>query len=66
MEHGSIEKMATSEDAPQKKLNCTKKGTLGPTAGHGVTTLPCGRLWLLRCHKGSGTASVEKREKLEE
>ena len=58
------EKMATSVDAPQKK--CTKKGTLGPTAGHDVTTLPCCRLWLLRCHKRSGTASVEKRKKLEE
>ena len=48
------------------KKKCTKKGTLGPTAGHGVTTLPCCRLWLLRCHKRSGTASVEKRKKLEE
>ena len=31
----------------QKNKTCTKKGTLGPTAGHGVTTLPCCRLWLL-------------------
>ena len=50
----------------KKNKMCTKKGTLGPTAGHGVTTLPCCRLWLLRCHKRSGTASVEKRKKLEE
>ena len=50
----------------KKNKTCIKKGTLGPTAGHGVTTLPCCRLWLLRCHKRSGTASVEKRKKLEE
>ena len=50
----------------KKTKTCTKKGTLGPTAGPGVTTLPCCRLWLLRCHKRSGTASVEKRKKLEE
>ena len=62
----TLEKMATSVDAPQKKQNVYKKSTLGPTAGHGVTTLPCCRLWLLRCHKRSGTASVEKREKMEE
>ena len=36
------------------------------TAGHGVTTLPCCRLWLLLCHKRSGTASVEKRKKLKD
>ena len=50
----------------KKNKTCTKKGTLGRTAGHGVTTLPCCRLWLLHCHKRSGTASVEKRKKLEE
>ena len=50
----------------KKSKTCTKKGTLGPTAGQGVTTLPCCRLWLLLCHKRSGTASVEKRKKLEE
>ena len=34
----TLEKMATSVDAPQKKTKtCTKKGTLGPTAGHGIT-----------------------------
>ena len=50
----------------KKKQNVYKKSTLGPTAGHGVTTLPCCRLWPLHCHKRSGTASVEKRKKLEE
>ena len=58
--------MATSIDVPQKKQKAYNKSTLGPTAGHGVTTLPCCRLWHLRCHKRSGTASVEKRKKLEE
>jgi len=43
------QKMATYVDAPQKK------DTLGPTAGHGVTMLPCCSLWLLRCHRRSGT-----------
>ena len=43
----TLEKRATSVDAPKKNKTCTKKGTLGPTAGHGVTTLPCCRLWLL-------------------
>ena len=63
----TLEKMATSVDAPQKNQNVyKKKGTLGPTAGHGVTMLPCCSLWLLRCHKRSGTASVEKRKKLDE
>ena len=50
----------------KKQQNVTEKGTLGPTAGHGVTMLPCCRLWLLHCHKRSGTASVEKRKQLEE
>jgi len=62
----ALEKMATSVDAPQKIQNVYQKNTLGPTAGHGVTTLPYCRLWLLLCHKRSGTASVEKRKKLEE
>ena len=67
MEHGSIWKNGDLRQcSTNKTTTCTKKGTLGPTAGHGVTTLPCCRLWLLRCHKRSGTASVEKREKLEE
>ena len=48
----------------KKTKSVPKKGTLGPTAGHGVATLPCCRLWLLRCNKRSGTASVEKRKKL--
>ena len=44
-----------------KKINkCTKKGTLGPTAGHGVTMLPCCSLWLLRCHKRSGTEASRR------
>ena len=45
----------------KKHKTYTKKGTHGPTAGHGVTMLPCCRLWVLLCHKRSGTASVEKR-----
>ena len=57
----TLQKMATYVDAPQKKINkCTKKGTLGPTAGHGVTTLPCCSLWLLRCHKRSGTEASRR------
>ena len=46
-----------------KKINkCTKKDTLAPTctAGHGVTMLPCCSLWLLRCHKRSGTEASRR------
>ena len=50
----------------KKKTKGVQKRYTWATAGHGVTTLPCCRLWLLRCHKRSGTASVEKRKKLEE
>jgi len=47
-----------------KKINkCTKKGTLGPTAGHGVAMLPCCSLWLLRCHKRSGTEASRRGKK---
>ena len=67
MEHGNTWKNGDLRRCSTKKTKtCTREGTLGPTAGHGVTTLPCCRLWLLRCHKRSGTASVEKRKKLEE
>ena len=43
---------------------CTKKGTLGPTAGHGVTVLPCCSLWLLHCHKRSGIEASRKGKKM--
>ena len=67
MEHGNTWKNGDLRRCSTKKTKrVPKKGALGPTAGHGVTTLPCCRLWLLRCHKRSGTASVEKRKKLEE
>ena len=61
LKNGDLRRCST-----KKNKKCTKKGTLAPTAGHGVTMLPCCRLWLRRCHKRSGTASVEKRKKLEE
>ena len=64
MEHGNTWKNGDLRRYSTKiKKTCTKKGMLGPTAGHGVTTVPCCRLWLLRCHKRSGTTSVEKRKK---
>ena len=45
----------------KKKVNkCTKKR---PTAGHGVTMLPCCSLWLLRCHKRSGTEASRRGKK---
>ena len=44
-----------------KTINkCTKKDALGPTAGHGVTMLPCCSLWLLRCHRRSGTEASRR------
>ena len=43
-----------------KKKQVYKKDTLGPTAGHGVTMLPCCSLWLLRCHKRSGTEASRR------
>ena len=61
-----LKKWRPPSNAPQKIQNVYQKNTLGPTAGHGVTTLPYCRLSLLLCHKRSGTASVEKRKKLEE
>jgi len=56
------QKMASYVDAPQKINKCTKNGTLGPAAGHGVTTLPCCSLWLLRCRKRSGTEASREEE----
>ena len=45
----------------KKKVNkCTTKR---PTAGHGVTMLPCCSLWLLRCHKRSGTEASRRGKK---
>ena len=32
------------------------------SAGHGVTMLPCCSLWLLRCHKLSGTEASRRRK----
>ena len=44
-----------------KKISkCIKKDTLGPTAEHGVTMLPCCSLWLLRCHRRSGTEASRR------
>ena len=46
--------------APQKNQQIYKKDTLRPPAGHGVTMLPCCSLWLLRCHKRSGTEASRR------
>ena len=48
---------------PKKSTSVQKEihlGRLGPTAGHGVATLPCCSLWLLRCHKRSGTEASRR------
>ena len=45
---------------PHKINKCTKIDTLRPTAGHGVTMLPCCSLWLLRCHQRSGTEALRR------
>ena len=55
------QKIATYVDAtPKKQQVYKKKDTLGPTAGHGVTMSPCCSLWLLRCHKRSGTEASRR------
>ena len=45
---------------PKKQQVYKKKDTLGPTAGRGVTMSPCCSLWLLRCHKRSGTEASRR------
>jgi len=37
-----------------------QKDTLGPTARQCVIMLPCCSLWLLRCHKRSGTEASRR------
>ena len=60
-EHGNTSKNCDLCRCHTKKQQCTKKkDTLGPTAGHGVTTSPCCSLWLLRCHKRSGTEASRR------
>ena len=49
-----------TEHVASKNQQVYQKNTLGPTAGHGVTTLPYCSLWLLRCHKRSGTEASRR------
>ena len=61
MEHGNTSKNGNLCPCSTKNINkCTKKDALGPTAGHGVTVLPCCSLWLLRYHKCSGAEASRR------
>jgi len=61
MEHGNTSKNGNLCPCSTKNINkCTKENALGPTAGHGVTVLPCCSLWLLRYHKRSGTEASRR------
>ena len=61
MEHGNTSKNGDLRRCYTKINKCTKKDTLGPTAGHGVTMSPSCSL-LLRCHKRSGTEAKKKKK----
>ena len=61
MVHGSTSKNGDlCRCSTKKNQQVYKKDTLGPTAGHGVTMLPCCSLWLLSCHKRSGTEASRR------
>ena len=48
----TLQKMETNvHAAPEKNSKCTKKDTLGLTAGHGVIMSPCLSLWPRFCRK---------------